>query len=173
MFYSRKQPVCIWLPSMSSQWDKKCEFPGDAYSPLYCDEALWRLAPLKDMYSHALQDDPSDWVQDSDGAEDQMLRWLRASRPLLCPAWVFCTTYTSAEIIEEQKLLCLFLYVFAEVFIKCDDIASDRQVIIMTFQRVVLCARHQMEAQKLQSSKYLLAAANIWPVTCYFLWMKL
>lgn len=45
------------------------------------------------------------------------------------------------------------------------------QAVSVTFQCVVLCARHQMEALKLQCYKYL--TANIWPATCYFLWMKL
>lgn len=78
---------------MCSQWDKDGEFPGDAQGPLYCDTAMWRLAPLDDMYSHTLQDDPSDWEQDSDGAGYQVLRWLRTSWALLCPVWVYCESF--------------------------------------------------------------------------------
>lgn len=54
--------------------------------------------------------------------------------------------------------------------LKSDYIASHAvsgQAVGVTFQCVVLCARHQMEALKLQCYKYL--TANIWPVTCYFL----
>lgn len=59
---------------------------------------------------------------------------------------------TGSKIREAHKLFCLSLdFKSLCETKKCDDVAShaaDRQVISLTFQSVVLCARHQMEAQK-------------------------
>ncbi len=78
--------------------------------------------------------------------------------------------YPSAgwKITEEHELFCLLLdYLCYKRFLKiwCYSITRCRRTSNQ------LCARQQMEAQKLPCHKY--PAANIWPVTCYFLWMKL
>lgn len=124
IFTCRKQPVWIWLPSLYSQWDKDCEFSCDAWSPLYCDKALWWLAPVEDMYSHTLQDDLSDWVQDNSGAGDQVLQRLRTSRLLLCPAWVHCASsnYVLLFVNDRTAQSLLFVVRFQTSFlVKSDD----------------------------------------------------
>lgn len=146
---------------MCSQCDKECHFPGDAHGPLRRHKALWRLAPLEDMYSHTLQDDPSDRAQDSDGAGDGMLQWLRTGRPLLRTAWVY---RTPPKLIKAQhKLLCAFV----GVFIKCSDIAKCGKPETDRWSAWPFKARICVWGTRWEHRKYL--STNIWPVTCYFL----